>query len=248
MIRRGQKDVDRDPRTPPRHARDDGEGSSDRDLARRAGEGCADALEELVRRHLPQVHRVLLRLLSDREAAADATQEVFLRLQRHIPRFDPTRSLRPWLYTIVWNVARDELRRRGRRSCVEIPSSSSGPGEPADPSAQAPSEALEVRERGEWVRSALARIDPRQRALLLLREAEGLSHDVLARMLGCPTGTVKSRLHRARCALRAALEALRPGELRSLRRPPGPRGARRSDIDDGSAPLLDSPDADREAW
>ncbi len=163
----------------------------------------------------------MVRLLRDRDLAEDATQEVFLRMHRALDRFDTNRSFKTWLYTIAWNFARDHMRRRQRRGTELSLSAPSGRGagddrgashgaDVADSAALTPSDIAEKRERTAFVRQALDSLDPGQRALLVLREYEGLSYDELARVLGCRLGTVKSRVHRARSSLRDALGRLCP--------------------------------------
>lgn len=183
----------------------------------RAGDRAAQ--EELVNRYLGRIYGFLSRCLGDRELAADSTQEVFLRLFRALHTFDPRRGFRPWIFAIAWNAACDQIRRlRARRENGNLPRSM-GTGEavgeegrePADRRAPGPAEALERKERSELVRRALRRLEPRQRALLLLREFEGLSYGELAHLLETNVGTIKSGLHRARLELKDALLRLQPG-------------------------------------
>ena len=185
--------------------------------------GDREAQEELVRRYLPSVYNLLARSLGDRELAADSTQEVFLRLFREIRSFDPSRSFRPWLFAIAWNLTRDQLRRRGVRGRQERSLSTGlagevGPrlAEPADRRECPPSEALERKERSDLVHAALERLPPRQRAFLILREFEGLSHEELSELTGLPLGTVKSGIHRARRELKDAILDLQPEWLHGL--------------------------------
>ena len=178
-------------------------------------------MEALVRHYAPRLFRFHNRLCHDEEFAADATQEVFLKVQRHFDVFDPARSFRAWLYGIAWNVARDHLRRETRRrrteeirldhdaGSSEVTGHRREPPEPPDSRRLTPPEELEAKERSEWVRVALERLEPSQRALLLLREFEGLSYAELTELLGCELGTVKSRLSRARQGLTQALVSQR---------------------------------------
>jgi len=195
-----------------------------------ARDGDARGLTELVRRYSAHVFALLARVLRDRHLAEDATQEVFLRAHRAISRFDATRSFRSWLYTIAWNHARDLLRRRaaptpdGRLACRLGDRDGDGDGDGhrselshADPRARPPEEALELRERQRWVRDALDALGDAERAILLLRDFEGLSYDELAQVLDWPLGTVKSRIHRARLELKATLLRLDPGFAPAVR-------------------------------
>ena len=172
-----------------------------------AGSGNRPAQEEIVSRYTPRIYHLFSRVLGDRELAADATQEVFLRVFRDPGAFQAHRSFRSWIFSIAWNHARDQLRRRAVRRKER---SGSGPprgtdDEPPDARMPAPDEVLERRERAQIVRSALSSLEPRQRALLVLREIEELSYHELGELLGLPAGTVKSGVHRARAELREAL-------------------------------------------
>jgi RNA polymerase sigma-70 factor (ECF subfamily) len=135
--------------------------------------------------------------------------------------FDPSRSFRAWIFSIAWNFARDQLRRRasfGRRregavsltSARGIAADEPRALEPVDRKGHTPFEALERKERSELVREALSRLDPRQRALLVLREFEGLSYEEISELSGSRVGTIKSGIHRARLELKNTLMALHP--------------------------------------
>jgi RNA polymerase sigma-70 factor (ECF subfamily) len=192
----------------------------DADCVLEAQKGDSAALAEIVHRYTPGLFNLFARVLGDREDARDATQEVFLRVQRHLARYNPARSFKTWIFTIAWNLARDCLRRRRRRprdsrilsldahlQAVEERGDRAGI---AGRTERRPEERLLERERAEWLREGLDRLPPAQRALLVLREFEDLSHEDLAELLRVPIGTVKSRLHRARCELKEVLMALRP--------------------------------------
>jgi RNA polymerase sigma-70 factor (ECF subfamily) len=190
---------------------------TDEDLAVLARSGSRSAQEELVKRYLPGIFDLFARCLGDRTGAADGAQEVFLRVFREIAGYDPRRPFRPWIFAIAWNLARDAIRRRGvRRDRVRLPAPGGAADgrreapEPEDRRERAPLDVLEEEERAGLVRSALGRIDPRRRALLILREFEGLSYEEMADVLGVRVGTVKSGVHRARLELKEALLKLQP--------------------------------------
>jgi RNA polymerase sigma-70 factor (ECF subfamily) len=186
----------------------------------RAGNRAAQA--RLVHQYTPGIHGLFLRLLGDRDLAQDFTQEVFLRVFSSLERFDAGRSFRAWIFAIAWNLARDHIRTRSRRRVWSFLSAARGPGggdpeedgasfDPADSRAVQPHESLERAERAEAVQEALSRLEPQKRAVLILRDCEDLSYEELAELLGCGVGTVKSRVNRARWALRGVLQRLRPG-------------------------------------
>ncbi len=183
-----------------------------------AQRGNRAAQAELVNRHMPLVYRLCLKLLRDRERAADATQEVFLRALGALGTFDRSRSFRAWICAIAWNHARDQLRRDQLRSALPLrpagqDADSDGRGffEPADREDNSPASRFESKERSLLVEEALRRLEPSQRALVILCDLEGLSYGELAELSGCRLGTVKSRIHRARTELKNALRALDPG-------------------------------------
>lgn len=191
----------------------------DTDCAILARSGKEGAVEELVRRYTPKIYDLQYRLLGSREAAEDATQETFMRAYRSLDRFNPRRAFKAWLFAIAWNFARDELRRRKRRSAtpraragdrIEVGSRTTPRRDPCDDRAELPSEALVRKEEDEWVHRALNGLRPHERAMLVLREFEGLSYEDLARLFACRVGTVKSRLNRARLELRNVMTKLRP--------------------------------------
>jgi RNA polymerase sigma-70 factor (ECF subfamily) len=157
------------------------------------------------------VFNLAARLLGDPEEARDAAQEVFLQVYRTLGRFEGRSSLKTWIYRIVVNHCRNRQRwwrrRRKDRSC---PIDALTPADEArlaeqGPPAEGPEERLERRERARAVQTALLKLSFEHRAVLLLREVEGLSCDEIAGTLSIAEGTVKSRLSRARDALRGAL-------------------------------------------
>jgi RNA polymerase sigma-70 factor (ECF subfamily) len=194
-----------------------GEGDpSDEDLAREALGGSREAAAALVHRYSTRIFRLFVRVLGRPDPAADLTQEVFLRMHRHLDRFDAEKSFRAWMYAIAWNLARDEIRRRQRHREPVAFESLAREGdddcpEPADPKPAPPGQAIEERERDEWVQRALGRLPAAQRTLLVLREYEGLSYEELSSLLDLKIGTIKSQLHRARLELRDALLAVHRG-------------------------------------
>lgn len=171
--------------------------------------GDPQAFAHLVSLHEGMVYGLAARLLGDPEEAKDLAQEVFLQIFRTLGRFEGRSSLKTWIYRIVVNRCRNRRRwwrrRRRDRSC---PLESLGPTDEARltaAEADGPFEALRRRERAWRVQEALLRISFEHRAMLLLREVEGLSCTEIAAALGLAEGTVKSRLARARESLRRLL-------------------------------------------
>jgi RNA polymerase sigma-70 factor (ECF subfamily) len=188
-----------------------GAASFERGLLEQCRRGDAQAFARLVALHEGMVFNLAARLLGDPEEARDVAQEVFLQVYRTLGRFEGRSTLKTWIYRIVVNQCRNRQRwwrrRRKDRSC---PIDALTPADEArlaeqGPRTEGPEERLERRERARAVQSALLGLSFEHRAVLLLREVEGLSGEEIAGALSLPEGTVKSRLSRARDALRCAL-------------------------------------------
>ena len=166
-------------------------------LIRQARRGSADAIEALVRRHWESAHRAAYLIVHDAQAAEDIAQEAMLAAVRSIDGFDRRRPFRPWLHRIVVNRSLDWLRARARRP--EVSAEVAGEVEGA---ASAASDSL-----SDELMRALAALDPDERALIVMRHLLGYRSPELARMLGLPAGTVRTRLARALTRVRDQLEA-----------------------------------------
>lgn len=140
---------------------------------------------------------MVYRMCGDASLAEDAAQEAFIRAWKHLPNYQPRSPFRNWVYRIANNAALDVLRRRRETVDVdEIPIASSSAG---------PEALLEKEERAARVRQAVLELPEASRAVLVLREYEGLSYKEIADVLGIPIGTVMSRLNYARNQLRKSL-------------------------------------------
>jgi RNA polymerase sigma-70 factor (ECF subfamily) len=153
----------------------------------------ADAFVLLLREHDLRHRRLAFRLLGDRERMDDVLQEAYARAFRALPRFRGGAAIGTWLYRIVYNTCLDELRRSGARREVSL-----------DEWRERGSAAAGVEERLD-LEAALAALPVELRAVVLLVDADELSYDEAAEVLGIPAGTVASRLSRARDALKGAL-------------------------------------------
>jgi RNA polymerase sigma-70 factor, ECF subfamily len=171
---------------------------------RRARSGDAQAFAVLVERHERMVLRTALRLLGRLDLAEDAAQDAFLRLHRHLRRFDESRELGPWLYRMVVNVCRDVARRgRGARMvALEDAAALASPSEGAG----ARDEAVARDERRRLVQAALLTLPTREREAIVLRDIEGLTSDEVARILGTSAGTVRSQVAAARLKIKEYVE------------------------------------------
>jgi len=188
------------------------------DLCRR---GDSQAFARLVALHERMVFNLAVRLLGDCEEAKDLSQDVFLQVYRTLGRFEGRSSLKTWIYRIVVNQCRNRQRwwrrRRKDRSC---PIEDLKPADEARLLArgtpESPYEQVRRKETARQVQQALLGLSFEHRAILLLREVESLSCEEIGATFGLPEGTVKSRLARAREALRRhLLPLLEEGEARS---------------------------------
>jgi len=164
------------------------------------------ALGVLYERFRDRVYNTALRIVGDRDDAADVMQEVFILLFRHIRRFRARANFASWVYRITVNAALDHLRRRRRTPAPGAsPALLDGPSDVPDPSA--PERNLAHLDLSEHVRDAMSRLSDRLRIVVVLRYLEGLAYADIAEILDCSLGTVKSRLSRAHAALRSELES-----------------------------------------
>ena len=181
-------------------------------LIARCTSGDEAACTELVATHQRMVYSLALHLLGDRDEALDLSQEVFLRVFRTLSSFRGQSALRTWIYRIVINQARNRQRwwrRRHRASQVSLDEHLQQCGEFESANTVLPDRALASKETAERIWRALDRLPFDQRTALILREIDGLRYEEIAFSLGVAVGTVKSRLTRARQALRAELLGLR---------------------------------------
>jgi len=182
-------------------------------LIQRCAVGEEQACAELLSEHQRMVFQLSLHLLGDHEEALDLSQEVFLRVFKTIGRFRGQSAVRTWIYRIVINQARNRQRwwkRRCRASQVSLDDHVLRHGDLTDTGDRtAPDGVLQKKELASRVWSALDRLPFDQRTAIILREIDGLSYDEIAYSLGINIGTVKSRLTRARGALRSQLSRVR---------------------------------------
>lgn len=163
-------------------------------------------LERAVEQYGKATYNFAYRLTQNESDARDLTQEAFIRVFRAWQSFKPGTSFLSWIYRIVTNLHRDELRRRKGRYVVEIPEENEprvfGPGSPL---AQDPIGDYVEGQFGERVSRALGALTPEQRQIVILADIEECSYQEIAEIIGCSVGTVRSRLHRARNQLRKLL-------------------------------------------
>jgi RNA polymerase sigma-70 factor (ECF subfamily) len=163
-------------------------------------------LESAINEYGKATYNYAYRLTQNEADARDLTQEAFIRVYRAWHSFKPGTSFLSWIYRIVTNLHRDELRRHKGRYQEEIPEDHElqqyGGGRPL---AVEPIEEYVESQLSEPVSKALADLTTEQRQIVLLADVEGYSYQEIAEIVGCTVGTVRSRLHRARGQLRGLL-------------------------------------------
>lgn len=179
------------------------------ELVRRCRAGDPDAFDELCEKSKDHVYTLALYFSGDEDAAADVTQEVFLKLLDRIGQFRGRAELSTWLYRVVLNTFLDH--RRGRRLWLALDEPDEGSAPPRELTLEPPQERSAVDgEAAAGVRRAVAGLKPKWRAPVALRYGAGLSYEEIAEVLGISPGTVASRLHRAHDRLARELRHLRP--------------------------------------
>jgi RNA polymerase sigma-70 factor (ECF subfamily) len=182
-------------------------------LIERCTAGDETACADLVATHQRMVYGLAFNLLGDRDEALDLSQEVFLRVFRTLSNFRGQSALRTWIYRIVINQARNRQRwwrRRHRSDIVSLDDHLRRCGDVESTRDLLPDRLLASKETAARIWEALERLPFDQRTALILREVDGLKYEEIAYSLDVAVGTVKSRLTRARQALRAELLGLRP--------------------------------------
>ena len=169
-------------------------------LISRARGGDRDAFGELVEQYRDNVYRLAYRMCGNAYDADEAAQEAFVAAWRALPNFRGDAKFSTWLYRLTTNAAIDVMRREKRHQTV-------GDGEMMElaDDADSPQETVERTEQQEAVQKALATLSEEYREVLLLRYMEELDYAEIAEVLQLPSGTVKSRINRAKAALKAAL-------------------------------------------
>lgn len=189
-----------------------GTAAVERGLVEMCRRGDAEAFARLVSLHESMVYNLAARLLGDGEEARDLSQDVFLQVYRTLGRFEGRSTLKTWIYRIVVNQARNRQRwwrRRHRNEQVSLDEHLRQFGEPESKGDVLPDRLLASKETAARIWQALDRLPFDQRTALILREVDGLRYEEIAFSLNIAVGTVKSRLTRARQALRAELLGLR---------------------------------------
>jgi RNA polymerase sigma-70 factor (ECF subfamily) len=183
------------------------EPDQDPNLVEQARDGDRQAFELLVRRHQDRAFNLAYQIARNREDALDIAQEAFAKAYFSLPGFKGEASFGTWLHRIVVNLAIDHLRRRRSGESVYEDTRAIPEGMRAEPHAIGdPATTLEIKQLRDLLMRGIARLPPAQRAVLVLREVEGMRYDEIARAVGCSIGTVMSRLFYARRRLQRWLK------------------------------------------
>lgn len=179
---------------------------SDADLIARCLSGQTDAFETLMQRHQRRLFCALSQMSGSAETAQDLAQEAFVRAWQRLASFRGDSAFYSWLFRIALNLYMSD-RRRHRPAHHSLDAMREGAGvEPSDfRSGNQPSDRSETMERCQLVQSAIATLPEEFRTALVLKEINDMSYDEIAEAVGCPIGTVRSRIHRARLELKNKL-------------------------------------------
>jgi RNA polymerase sigma-70 factor (ECF subfamily) len=186
-------------------------GPADPELVRQVVGGDGAAFGPIVERYQDRLYNTVYRMVGSAEDARDLVQEVFVKAYENLASFKGTSSLYTWLFRIAVNTS---LSHRRKRKWVRMagPAVDPGDGEAAggwpDPADGDPAREMLAAETEAAVQQALAQLDDEHRTVVVLRDIQHCDYREIADILGVPTGTVKSRLHRARLLLRDKLQPL----------------------------------------
>ena len=202
---------------PTRPAQSSAHEPSDEELVQRlkAGDGLAFGL--LVKRFERPLYAFLVRMVKDRHAAEDLFQETFVKIMKGISGFQDGRPLKPWVFTIALNLARNLFRKRDRRGSMYSLDAAGGAGDGGDQSLAAalaaagetPLTAAERQEASQRVREAVDQLPGVGREALVLFYFQGLRQEEISQVLDVPVGTVKSRIHNAMARLLQSLSQIK---------------------------------------
>lgn len=190
----------------PRKPQDELLHARDRALVERARSGDLEAFNEIVVIYQDYLFALVVRVVRDRESAADAVQEALFSCYRNLDRFRGD-SFRSWLTRIALNAATDVLRYRKRRPADPYPEWEDDAWQPPTGEEASPERTVMRRQTAQALTAAMAEITTDQRSAILLYDVEGFDYQEIADMTGVSLGTVKSRIHRGRLALRELLGA-----------------------------------------
>lgn len=176
-----------------------------------AQRGNLDAFNRLVLHYQDRVYSLAYRIVGERESAADAAQEAFVRAYQRLETYRGG-SFKAWLFRITTNACYDELRRRKRRPVTmlnELPGAESDDGPPLAADTLSPEQAIQQAELNRAIERCIQGLQNDQRTVLVLSDVEGMNYQEIAEITGANLGTVKSRISRARAGVRNCLQGVK---------------------------------------
>jgi RNA polymerase sigma-70 factor (ECF subfamily) len=216
--------------------------AADQELVHRARKGDKAAFKTLVERYQRRVYGIAYGMLHNADDAMDVTQEAFIKVHRYIGSFQGSSSFYTWLYRITVNLAIDLLRKGSKMSSVDFDDAIDHASE-----AQAatgllpgtlgtnPNQEMDRHKISEEIQAALAKLSENHRAVIVMRELEGLSYKDMARAMKCSKGTIMSRLHHARRKMQGMLKTTLGMGADAVDVPAGPEGSDAADAPDAPA-------------
>ena len=180
----------------------------DQSLVAACRAGQTEAFGVLVRRYQDRLYPTMLRLTGSADDALDLLQDAFLRAFEKLDGFHGESSFYTWVYRIAVNLALSGRRKRRTVRVVGLDRGEATLDPPGDPAVTDPTRPIERRERDALIQAALSALADDHRAVVVLKEYDGLRYDEIAAILDVPVGTVRSRLHRARLELRDRLQGI----------------------------------------
>ncbi|MDP4094416.1 MAG: sigma-70 family RNA polymerase sigma factor [Bacillota bacterium] len=184
---------------------------SDKSLLDKAKKGDVQAFEDLIEGYQKRVFNITLRMIGNYDDASELTQEVFIRVFRSLNSFKEEAQFSTWVYKIATNICLDELRKQKKRKAVisldeEIRTDDGEIKRQIEDEKPTPDIIAEKNEMKNIVNKAIQSLSEEYRFVIIMRDIQGFSYEEIAKIIKCPEGTVKSRINRARKALKEALE------------------------------------------
>ncbi len=178
-------------------------------LLKNAQKGDIEAFEKLIEKHQKMVYNIAFRMMGNREDAYDMSQEVFIRVFNAIGRFKGNAAFSTWIYRITKNVCLDEHRKRKNKNTLSIDKELEGEQGSIQrqlrDDSPSPEEIFEKKAMKKTIQEAINNLPDQHKIVIILRDIKGFSYQEIAKIIECPEGTVKSRINRARKALKDIL-------------------------------------------
>jgi RNA polymerase sigma-70 factor (ECF subfamily) len=188
---------------------------SEKDLLKKSKSGDIEAFERLIEGYQTRVFNIAYRMIRNHDDAADLAQEVFIKVYRYIKNFKEESSFSTWIFRITKNVCLDELRKRKNKHIIsldeEIKLNDGEVVRQIESKDDTPEMLAEKKEIRELINNAIDDLSAEHRIVIILRDIQGFSYEDISKIIECPEGTVKSRINRARKALKQKLKS--KGEL-----------------------------------